>query len=91
VNGSVTTAPSAGETGDGAGGAAAAPLPLALRHRIMANNSEKDGRTDIRILIIYPPMIDRIQRAIPRCGEMVFVAKSLFSANIHYYYTITEV
>jgi hypothetical protein len=77
MNGSVTADPSDGETGDGAGGAAAAARPPAMRDTTMTNNNVKDRRADILDFII-PPMFDRIQRAIPRRGETVFVAKKLF-------------
>src|SRR5215212_9834288 len=53
VNGSVTLAPSVGETADGAGGAAATARAPALTHRIIANNSVRDGRPDIRNFIIH--------------------------------------
>jgi hypothetical protein len=69
VNGSVTTAPSAGETSDGDGGAVAAPRPVTLRHKMIVNNSVRDWRTDVRDFITYLLMIHRIQRATLRCSE----------------------
>ena len=59
VNGSVTLAPSAGETGDGAGGGAATTRPPALTYRITANNSVRYECPNIRNFIT-PPMIDRM-------------------------------
>jgi hypothetical protein len=54
VNGSVTLAPSVGETADGAGGVAATALPPALTHRIIANKSVRHGRPDVRNFITHP-------------------------------------
>src|SRR5215204_4970183 len=65
VNGSVTLAPSVGETADGAGGAAATARPPALIHRIIANTSVRRGRPDVRHFITHLPMIGRILRVTP--------------------------
>jgi hypothetical protein len=55
VNGSVTLAPSVGETADGAGGAAATARPPALTHTMIANNSVRYGWPDVRNLITHLP------------------------------------
>jgi hypothetical protein len=55
VNGSITLAPSVGETADGAGGVAATAWPPALRHMMIANNSVRHGLTDVRNFIIHLP------------------------------------
>jgi hypothetical protein len=71
VNGWVTTAPSAGEIGDGAGGAAAALRPVTLRHKMIRNNSVRDRQTDVCDFINIPP-IDRREkrrRISPSQGE----------------------
>jgi hypothetical protein len=54
VNGSVTPAPSAGETGDGAGGVAAMARPPKLPHKMIANKNVSDGRPDVWNFIRTP-------------------------------------
>jgi hypothetical protein len=55
VNGSVTLAPSAGEIADGAGGVAATAPPATLTNRIIANNSVRKSRQDVRNFITHLP------------------------------------
>src|SRR6185295_9884973 len=75
VNGSLTTAPSAGETSDGAVGAATALRPVAQKHKMRLNNSVRDPRTDARDFITYPPRI-QIDSHTP-------LASSLQSDDVH--------
>jgi hypothetical protein len=54
MNGWVTIEPSAGEIGDGAGGATTALRPVTLKPKMIINNSVRDWQIDVRGFINPP-------------------------------------
>lgn len=55
MNGWVTIEPSAGEIGDGAGGAATAARPVTLKYKTVINKSVRDRQIDVRGFITFLP------------------------------------